>query len=157
MFGPDRLIRRVLWLCLVALLTAGGTLRADENEVRPLKSTTGAVLRSLVVPGWGQFYNESYIKAAAFAVIEGTLIYSASHQHDEMMRFKTGGDFFRERFYRNNRNKLLWWLTGVVLLSMGDAYVDAHLYHLDVSPDLSSDGKTIGITLTRTFSLEQLL
>ncbi|MDD5087574.1 MAG: DUF5683 domain-containing protein, partial [bacterium] len=68
-----------------------------------------------------------------------------------MMRFKTGGDFYREKFHRNNRNKMVWWLAGVVLLSMGDAYVDAQLYHLDVSPDLSPETGTVGITLSRNF------
>jgi len=149
--GARRLIRRWVWLLALSSLAAAGISRAEDNTVRPLKSTTGAVLRSLAMPGWGQFYNESYVKAVAFAVVEGTLILSASSQHDQMMRFKTGGDFFREKFYRNNRNKLLWWLTGVVLLSMGDAYVDAHLYHLDVSPDLSPEEGKIGITLTRNF------
>ncbi|MBU0509174.1 hypothetical protein KKH27_10100, partial [bacterium] len=74
-----------------------------------------------------------------------------SHQHDQMMRFKNKEDFTKEKFYRNSRNRLLWWLAGMALLSMGDAYVDAHLYRLDVSPDLSPDGTTIGLTVTCNF------
>ncbi len=106
----------------------------------------------MVIPGWGQFYNESYVKAAGFALLQGTLIVSASHENDQMMRFKTGGDFRLEKFYRNSRNKLLWWLAGTILLSMGDAYVDAHLYKLDISPDLSYDrGLTPHVTATLHF------
>jgi len=124
---------------------------AADAAAKPLKSTTGAVLRSLAVPGWGQLYNESYVKAFAFAALEGTLIISASHEHDEMMRFKTGGDFILEKHYRNSRNKLLWWLAGTILLSMGDAYVDAQLYGLDVSPDLTLQHRTVGVTVAYRF------
>jgi hypothetical protein len=142
-------------ISFLLLLTCALTLfGAEPDSVRgkPLKSTTGAVLRSMVIPGWGQFYNESYVKAAGFALLQGTLIVSASHENDQMMRFKTGGDFRLEKFYRNSRNKLLWWLAGTILLSMGDAYVDAHLYKLDISPDLSYDrGLTPHVTATLHF------
>lgn len=133
------------------LLTAVLPVRAEETSPKPKKSSTGAVLRSLVVPGWGQFYNESYIKAVVFAGVEGALIYSASHQHDQMKRFEKAGDFTREQFYRSSRNRLFWWLAGTVLLSMGDAYVDAQLYGLDVSPDLSLKNGTVGVTVSCNF------
>ena len=139
-------------LLVTILLTAVSTQAiAADAAGKPLKSTTGAVLRSLVIPGWGQLYNRSYIKAFAFAALEGTLIVSASHENDQMMRFKTGGDFFFEKHYRNSRNKLLWWLAGTVLLSMGDAYVDAQLYGLDVSPDLTPQNRTVGLSVTYRF------
>ena len=136
---------------VAALLMTATQARAEETSPKPRKSSTAAVLRSLVVPGWGQFYNESYVKAVAFAGIEGSLIFSASYQHDQMKRFEKAQDFPRERFYRNSRNRLLWWLAGTVLLSMGDAYVDAQLYGLDVSPDLSLKNGTVGITVSCNF------
>jgi hypothetical protein len=132
-------------------MTVAAPVRAEETSPKPKKSSTGAVLRSLVVPGWGQFYNESYVKAVAFAGIEGSLIFSASYQHDQMKRFEKAHDFPRERFYRSSRNRLLWWLAGTVLLSMGDAYVDAQLYGLDVSPDLSLKNGTVGVTVSCNF------
>lgn len=136
---------------LVALLLMATEARAEETAPKPRKSSTGAVFRSLVVPGWGQFYNESYVKAVAFAGIEGSLIFSASHQHDQMKRFEKAGDFSRERFYRSSRNRLLWWLAGTALLSMGDAYVDAQLYGLDVSPDLSLKNGAVGVAVSCNF------
>jgi hypothetical protein len=136
---------------LSALLLSVPPLRAAETQPPKQKSSTGAVLRSMVIPGWGQLYNKSYVKALAFAGVEGTLIVSASHQSDQMKRFETAGDFRSERFYRNSRNKLLWWLAGTVLLSMGDAYVDAQLYGLDVSPDLSLKNRAVGVTVSCNF------
>jgi hypothetical protein len=144
--------RRILSAAvLVALLALAVPLRAVETPARPRKSATGAVLRSLAVPGWGQLYNESYVKAVAFAGVEGSLIFSMSHQHDQMKRFEKAGDFTREQFYRSSRNRLIWWLAGTVLLSMGDAYVDAQLYGLDVSPDLSLKNGTVGVTVSCNF------
>ncbi|MBI5059443.1 hypothetical protein HZB60_06650 [candidate division KSB1 bacterium] len=124
---------------LLAVLFAIGPAFAEDNAAKPLKSSTGAVLRSIVVPGWGQYYNEHRLKAGVFFVGEGLFIWGISRNHDLMMGAKTSTDpFFHdyEQFYRNSRNKLIWWLAGTVLLSMGDAYVDAHLLGLDISPDL---------------------
>jgi hypothetical protein len=141
------LVGAVLLLALV-----GQAAEPDSLRGKPLKSTTGAVLRSLAVPGWGQLYNESYLKAAAFAAAEGSMLVSISFNHDQMMRFKTAHLGEEERFYRNYRNKLIWWLAGTILLSMGDAYVDAHLYGLDISPDLSyARGPTARFTATFHF------
>lgn len=151
MFSTCRILILSVRVCFLLMLFTAMPLSAQEIQKKPHKSATGAVLRSMVIPGWGQLYNESYMKAIAFAGIEGSLIFSASHQHDQMKRFETANDFRREKFYRNARNKLLWWLAGTVLLSMGDAYVDAQLYGLDVSPDLSLKNGTVGITVTCNF------
>jgi hypothetical protein len=128
------------------------SLNEETLRDKPQKSTTKAVFCSMLVPGLGQVYNESYIKAFAFAATEGILAISASHEHDKMMAFKKSHVFILEKHYRNSRNGLLWWLAGTILLSMGDAYVDAQLYGVDVSPDLSSEqGATARITATYHF------
>ncbi len=124
----------------VALLAASGFAEEPSNPGRPLKSSTGAMLRSLVVPGWGQYYNEDYVRAGAYFVVESSLLYGISWNHDLLMRFKTGNNSIKEKFHRNQRNELLWWLAGTLLLSMGDAYVGAHMYKLDLSPEISTDG-----------------
>jgi hypothetical protein len=137
--------------CALVVLVLVHAASGAESTDKPLKSPTGAMLRSLVFPGWGQLYNRSYIKAFAAAAVEGTLIIAASHQNDQMMRYKTGKVFAREKFYRNSRNELLWWLAGTILLSMGDAYTDAQLYGLDVSPDLTLGNGSIRVALSCNF------
>ena len=108
----------------------------DTLHVRR-KSPTGAMLRSLAFPGWGQFYNAKYAKALLAFGIETGLALSASYQNDQMRRYEKKGDTEAAKFFRNDRNRMLWWLAGFMLLSMGDAYVDAHLFDYDISPDLS--------------------
>lgn len=165
-------------LLCVTLICATAFAQDQEplDRSRPLKSTTGAVLRSMVVPGWGQFYNESYYKAIAFAIIEGFQIDGMIRMNDKMNAAKKV-DFHPEQYdavtqadeykaalsanaaagqdvirYRERRNKTVWWFIGTMLLSMGDAYVDAQLYGIDVSPDLSlKRGMTVGLTASINF------
>ena len=140
----------------------------DTVVFKPLKSPTGAVLRSLVIPGWGQVYTRQYVKGAAAFIIEGTIIYSALYENDRVKASRKSAEnwsrdtsgvapaqvkFYRsnESFYRDSRNKLLWWLAGMMLLSMGDAYVDAQLYGLDFSSDISLDRRGAMITVACKF------
>lgn len=120
------------------------------DRARPKKSTTGAVFRSLAVPGWGQLYTESYIKSFAFFAAETSFLIGISRSNDDMQAAKTADDFPAEKFYRSNRNKLIWWFAAIKLLSMGDAYVDAQLFKIDITPELTaseSDGFQLGATI----------
>jgi hypothetical protein len=147
---PGRLAFLLLFLTLSVPFAAARD--APDAYHTKHKSTTGAVLRSLVLPGWGQFYNDSYYKAVAFALIEGIQISGIYGFHNKMLKAKRQdnhpelqrsraaymaalrpGDFQNEQRYRERRNKTLWWFTGIVLLSLGDAYVDAQLYGIDIS------------------------
>jgi len=92
------------------------------------------MLRSLFVPGWGQLYNGKWFKAIIVAGTETGLVVNAIVQNQ--LAVAAENELDRE-FYRNNRSLSIWWLAAVILLSMGDAYVDAHLYKFDESPDLS--------------------
>jgi len=164
-----------LVLCCVFALTANAFAQdlPESDRSKPKKSTTGAVFRSMAVPGWGQFYNESYYKAVAFAVIEGFQIDGIIRMNDKMNASKKV-DFHPEQYedetlrlraqasndstgqkiisYRERRNKTIWFFVGAVLLSMGDAYVDAQLFGIDVSPDLTFKHEmTVGVIASINF------
>ena len=134
-------LKSLLVVCVsfVALIPAF----AGDYPGKPLKSTTGAVFRSLAVPGWGQVYTENYWKAGAFFLAEASIAASISWNNDKLLAAKKADNFLFEKSYRNQRNKLIWWLAGTVLLSMGDAYVDAHMYGLDWSPEISLDRRGV--------------
>ncbi len=119
------------------------SLRVSEpiplTSTKPKKSPNGAVLRSLLVPGWGQYYNGQKWKAALVCAAEigeiGTAIYwnrESKRVNDE--RFKL--------IYEDYRNASYWFLAGTIVLSMLDAYVDAQLSDFDESPSL--DDRTLG-------------
>lgn len=120
---------------LTVLLCAAVLCSADKPKSDSLKSPNGAMLRSLAVPGWGQWYNGKKFKAVLIAGGEIGLVVDAVVLNQLAARSKTADERY---FYRDNRNLAFWWLAAVILYSMADAYVDAHLYRFDESPDLSS-------------------
>ncbi|MCL4306562.1 hypothetical protein KJZ99_11680 [bacterium] len=126
-----------LLACLALSDLAVAQLGTDPGK--PKKSTTGAVFRSLAVPGWGQLYNEAYLKSAAFLITEASFMIGISRYNDRMMAAKKADMFENERFYRSSRNKMIWWFAAVKLLSLGDAYVDAQLFKIDISPSLTPE------------------
>ena len=60
----------IIFFTLQICVSAQQSTLQDENKSNEdttalvmTKSPWGAVLRSAIIPGWGQIYNESYIKA----------------------------------------------------------------------------------------------
>jgi len=98
-----------------------------------LRSPTGALLRSLAIPGWGQLYNKKYFKAIIVAGGQGVLLGSAIAEWKRASDAKNDtslSSFQRLEDYRlhtNNRNMLLWLYAAATVVSILDAYVDAHL------------------------------
>ncbi len=115
------------------------------------KSPMGAVWRSAILPGWGQFYNESYWKVPIVLGISGFLVYGMISEHQNFIDYSDqydasitddlpSGDLLLKRyreFYRDNRDTYGWWLLVTYLLQLADAYVDAALFAFDVSPESS--------------------
>jgi hypothetical protein len=171
-------VKKFATLALCLIVFGECSLGAEPIKAgKPLKSTTGAVLRSLAVPGWGQLYTHNYIKGAVFFAGEVGLMASMSWNSDQMLANRKSAENaeaalssspppadstslkltskngrINEKFFRNQRNRLIWWLAGSVLLSMGDAYVDAHLYGLNITPELTDErGLTARVTATYHF------
>ncbi|NOX19605.1 MAG: hypothetical protein GXO87_15155 [Chlorobi bacterium] len=112
------------------------------------KSPWGAVLRSAIIPGWGQIYNESYWKAPIFWAALGGFIYGWTFYDDlydkyaqlysESINDDSGdGSYLRQRdFYRDQRDLMSVYIGLTYLLNLIDAYVDAHLFDFDVGENL---------------------
>lgn len=59
----------------------------------------------------------------------------ANEKKQNSLNVSEKNDYARlEKFYENDRNKLIWWFVGLTLLSTFDAYVDAHLANFEVEP-----------------------
>jgi len=97
---------------------------------KPYKSPLGAVLRSAVVPGWGQYYNESYIKAGVALTVNAALISAILYNNN---KWQTEGDVN----FRNKRDTFIWIWGLAYLLTLADAYVDANLYGFDEAMGIS--------------------
>ncbi|MBN2571789.1 MAG: hypothetical protein JXA68_06645 [Ignavibacteriales bacterium] len=125
----------------------------DEEVFQMQKSPWGAVLRSTIIPGLGQFYNESYWK---IPIVWGLLTYYTSiwikshrlywDNQEYYLNYKDidkniANDFKNRRDqYRDQRDEFAVYIGLVYFLTLVDAYVDAHLFDFDVGPDLFTNG-----------------
>jgi hypothetical protein len=147
-----RSVLLALTLCLLAFVPRTETLGQTEQEPASVtisqpdtsferKSPTGALLRSVAFPGWGQFYNKKYFKSVVVFGAETTFITLAAIEWRRMNKHKKNfqnpdhpdrlWEFEQFEFYEDQRNLYLWINAGIVFLSMFDAYVDAHLFNFD--------------------------
>lgn len=108
--------------------------RSVATKADSVKSPQGAMLRSLIFPGWGQWYNRHRLKAVVVFGAEVGLLANSIYLNQKCQTSQTT---LEREFYINNRNLSNWWLLGVILFSMADAFVDAHLYRFDESSKLS--------------------
>ena len=124
------------------------TAQQDTNKFIMKKSPTGAVIRSALIPGLGQFYNESYWKIPIIWGALGYLSYNWINQNKEYKNYRDlysqsisstnpeGNLRFRSlrEFYRDQRDLTAVFIGLTYLLNLIDAYVDAHLFDFDVTP-----------------------
>lgn len=114
------------------------------------KSPSGAMFRSLIIPGWGQYYVGSYWKAPIFLAGAGTLTYFIVKNNNDFNKFndkyksladKNSNEALllknKKEYYRDNRDLAAFYLLGVYVLSAVDAYVGANLYDFTVDDDLT--------------------
>jgi hypothetical protein len=118
------------------------TLKNDTVFVMQ-KSAWGAVLRSAIVPGWGQIYNSSYWKAPIVWGIGAWLVYNWVQNNNSyktyrglFLKYPTSysGDpnLLYRNFYRDQRDLFTIYMAITYLLQLVDAYVDAHLFDFTV-------------------------
>ena len=129
-------------------------VQTDEYSFEMEKSPWGAVLRSAVLPGLGQFYNESYWKVP---VIWGIIGYFGYVWLDNNDSYKTYRDLYIEsdysnnnykdlrNFYKDQRDEFAIYIGLTYFLQLVDAYVDAHLFDFNVTPDPITKQPQLGI------------
>lgn len=134
--------------------TSGGEATGAEPVVRGearqkprfFASPSGVMLRSLVIPGWGQATNGEWWKAVLVAGAEGYLIYRIVEDTkylEELDPLSLEYAQVQEQITAN-----AWWLGGVVFLSMVDAYVGAHLkgIEVEIGPEPGTQGLRVAVS-----------
>ena len=143
-------------LFILNLLTSSITAQAKENS-NPVqvdtskfvmkKSPWGAVLRSAVLPGFGQFYNQSYWKIPVVWGFVGYLFYQWNNNNNSYLQYKNlfnqsltsdnpaGNSTYMSlrEFYRDQRDLFAVFLGLTYFLNLVDAYVDAQLFDFNVN------------------------
>lgn len=120
-----------------------------ELKFKMSKSPLKAILLSALIPGAGQFYNESYWKIPVIAGLTGYFGYEYfrnnrlyKENRDLYLQSQTienpsGNPVYKSlrEFYRNQRDDFMWYFLVVYFLNLVDAYVDAHLFDFDVKDE----------------------
>jgi hypothetical protein len=164
--------RYVLLILLISLMAVTASISADSLSVhgdsvrlvKPKRVPMGALLRSVAVPGWGQYYNHKYVKSAVVFGVETFFIVKAVHwwkkTEDQYNSIQQTVDPSQQttryniyRSYRTDRDDYLWAVGLTVFLSMFDAYVDAHLagFDVDITPDFEPPKGSASIKLSLRF------
>ena len=137
-------------MLLVFSTFAIGQDRTGENQPSDSifvmqKSPWGAVLRSALLPGFGQFYNESYWKIPVIwgvgALFISGWVYNNNLYRDNKNLFIESGNSLYKRnrdFYRDQRDNFTIYLVILYVLNLVDAYVDAQLFDFSVVEDYNS-------------------
>ena len=172
-----------IWGCLVVFLLFSGAAKAQQNffkstlpesryelkdfllndtikkkdtayTFKMTRSPGKAMLYSAVLPGAGQFYNESYWKIPIIWGIGGYFVYEIVKNNNNYIDYRDlyansqtpenpNGDLryknLRE-FYRDQRDQFYLYAGLVYLVNLVDAYVDAHLFDFDVSDKIQVQG-----------------
>lgn len=108
------------------------------------KSPWGAVVRSALIPGFGQLYNESYWKIPVIWGLGAWFVYgwidnNNLYKQNRELYLQTQNFTYRinRDFYRDQRDNFTIYLAILYLLNLVDAYVDAHLFDFTVDEDLT--------------------
>jgi hypothetical protein len=156
---------RLIWIlvCLIPLMTAGqnsaidSTLVTTQSDSTDFHSPRKAAIFSAIVPGLGQGYNKKYWKIPIVYAVLGVTTYYMVDNNQNFQYYKKNliaevdddPNTINETIYNSSQLDQLqgtyrrWRDLSVIILGLGyvlnivDANVDGHLYHFDVSDDLS--------------------
>ncbi len=162
--------RNLTYFILISYLIALNVSRAQitdslitapqitQLEYKQTKSPTGAMFRSMVVPGWGQFYNESYWKIPLVWGALGAFAYAWKWNNDKVNYYddkyhsehNTAYYEIRE-FYRNQRDLNTVFFILVYVLNVVDAYVDAHMFDFEITNNSAFRQKELKVHFTYRF------
>lgn len=135
----------------------------DTSKFVMKKSPWGAVLRSAVIPGFGQFYNESYWKIPVVWGVVGYFFYQWNNTNNSYVQYRElysqsitkdnpSGNFsymsIRE-FYKDQRDLFAIFLGLTYFLNLVDAYVDAQLFDFNVNEN--QFGQTVQLSMKIKF------
>ena len=153
------MVRFFLLLFLCCTITISSIAQAKLDSLSMLHSPRKATILSAVLPGAGQYYNKKYWKIPIIYVGFTALSYYVIINNDDYKTYKSAykkrldGDVSTtdefvgiysdqdlstlKNYYRRNRDLSVIGMSVLYVLNIIDATVDAHLFHFDVSDELT--------------------
>jgi len=137
------MFKRILIINLLLITSSLFSQEVDSLTIEK-KSPWGAVIRSAVLPGLGQYYNKSYWK---IPVVWGFLGWFGYNWWQNDKQYKDYRNLYEQslmngnenilykrvrEFYRDQRDLFAIYFGLTYFLNLVDAYVDAHLFNFDL-------------------------
>ena len=118
------------------------------------KSPWGAVLRSAIIPGWGQIYNQSYLKVP---IVWGVLGWLGYEWYQNNKLYKQSQDLYNQTnipeflsyktIYQDQRDLFAIYIGLAYVLNLVDAYVDAELFDFSVKQDFRTNSPMLNMRI----------
>lgn len=122
--------------------------RSDSIRPRPPITPTGAFVRSLIIPGWGQARLGRNVTGGLFVAFEGVAAAMVWKSYWQLEFAQARGKFVRS--HRQEREDWLVLLGFNHLFAATEAYVSAHLYDFPAAlkiERLPGGGTNVGVTI----------
>lgn len=146
---------KVFFLCLLYftnnICSQEASLPDSLLTDEPIKNPSYSVTLSLLYPGAGQIYNESYLRSAAYFTTFSYFLYNAYLKNKSIDDIRSGkqNHIFPSAESRSaavnraydRRNVWLWRALGVYVLNVMDAYAGAYLFRFDDIMDSDKDAE----------------
>lgn len=137
------MFKKILLISLLITVSVAFSQNLDTVTLQK-KSPWQAVIKSAIVPGFGQIYNESYWKVPIIWGFIGWFGYNVwlndNRYQDYRKLYQQSIEQGQENFvykrirefYRDQRDLFAIYLGLTYFLNLVDAYVDAHLFNFDI-------------------------
>jgi len=121
---------------------------AKRDSVTNESIARSALIRSLAIPGWGQWTNQRPLKALGFATLSTSLLLYAADAQATVSKAQSATEHEDLTAERNTRILLLFLSNTLAAI---DAYVDAHLEGFSDNYILETKKNTVSIKFYRKF------
>ena len=147
MRGVIRSLTARYWALSLSLLLLCSRLALAAEADSTHSASRAALLRSAVLPGWGQHFNGRPIKALFFASASAAALTAVVAEHRAIDAAPTL-EIHEDRAARRNTRLLYFALS--VALSAIDAYVDAQLADFEADADIEMRSQRVSLKLKVT-------
>ena len=141
------------------LLTGSSFSQVEADSLKKnYISPKSIMIRSAILPGWGQWSNGKKIKSLLVASVESFLLYKFAdnwqkykNAENEWIKNQSEENEINKAFFENERSKFGWWFFLAYILSLMDAYVDAYLRDFNKNMDINYSTNITGFKVSLKF------
>lgn len=146
------------WLASIgvfSIVDGYGGFYSNSSEREKNINSINALLKSVILPGWGQIYAESYTQAAwiySLFIGFGAQAYYIDKEVDFLRTSYL--DKFSQNYARRRvteRNTYLFYMLGTYLYNIFDAYLEAEMYNFNLELSFKPLNNSLSLSVKNLF------